>query len=104
MPNSVESVTITYNTSQLIPARQGANIAIFHIWSPTSFRLSLSDDTLSLVRGWRDNATCAEGNYVYQTARVLATADFTSGSDSFTANVVDIIINTVSSEMVHIRI
>ncbi len=99
--NSVESVTITYSTSQLTPAHQGANMAFLYIWSTTDFRLSLSDDTLSRVRGWRDNEMCDKEEFVYQTARVLATAEFTSGSDSFTANVVDIIIDTVSLTLIH---
>ncbi len=70
----------------------------FHVWSPIDFSLSLSDDTLSRVSGWRDNTdrSCPGEDYVYQTARVLATAVFTSGRDNFTANVVDLIIDTVS--------
>ena len=95
VPSTLGTVTITYSTSQLTPVHSEANMAVLYIWSPTDFDLSLSDDTLSRVNGWRDES-CDATPFVYQTARVLATAEFTSGDDSFTANVVDIIINNVS--------
>lgn len=96
VPSNLGTVTITYSTSQLIPVHSEANMAVLYIWSPTDFTLSLSDNTLSRVNGWRDVSCDTTTPFVYQTARVLATALFTSGNDNFTANVVDIIINNVS--------
>lgn len=92
-PGSGGEVTISFGSNQLTPA-QSHSITL-HIWSPGIISLSLSDNTLSRVRGWRD--ACDTDQFVYQTARVIATTEFTSGSDSFTADIVDIIINNVSS-------
>ena len=95
--SSVDTLTITFTSSGLRPAHSQANMVTFHIWSPNDFSLSLSDDTLTRVTGWRDSASCDSDQFVYQTARVMATAEFMSGSNSFTANVVDLIINDVSA-------
>ena len=89
-------MTITFSSPLLQPVYPGANNVTLHVWTPGDISLSVSDNVLERVTGWRQ-PTCGSGDSDrYQTARIMATAEFTSGNSQFTANILPIIAHRVS--------
>lgn len=89
---------VTIMIQNLIPIHGSANRIRFHIWTPvaSTLELNVSTRTLYRVREWRDPATCASGQNRFQTARLSAYANFTSGSNTFRANILSLISDNVS--------
>lgn len=92
----IPNVTVTFVSPVLQPVYPGANSVTLHIWTPGGVSLSVSDDVLERVSMWRP-PTCGDGERSrYQTARIMATTEFTSGSKQFTANILPIVAHRVS--------
>ena len=67
----------------------------FHIWTLSNFDVSVSDDSLNMVDSWLESCSVPD-RFRYQTARIYATASVTSGSNSFTANILPLVTDNVS--------
>ena len=79
----------------LTPIHSSTNRIRFYVWSPSNIELSSSTTVLSRVEGWEDSS--CNGINRFQTARLSATAEFSSGNDNrFVANVLPLIVNNVS--------
>ena len=88
------NVTVTFIApSVLQPAHPSANTTTLHIWSPGDVALSVSDNTLEKVNEWK--SSCSNDDS-YQTARIMAITNFTSGNYQFTADILPVIANRVS--------
>ena len=93
----IPTVSITFTSRQLQPVYSGANIVTLHIWTPGDLvTLSVSDNVLERVSMWK-SPSCSDGDIGrFQTARIMATTTFSSGSNQFTANVLPFVANRVS--------
>lgn len=89
---------VTVMIPSLTPVHPSANTIRLHIWSlsPSSFNLDISTRNLVRVAEWRIEPSCADNRNQFQTARITATAEFVSGSQSFETNVYPLITNNVS--------
>ena len=92
------SVNITLGISGLRPVYRGADTIRIYIWTPSQVELTSSTDRLFRVAGWVEDCRGGSGNQ-FQTARVFATARFSSGTNSFSADVLRLVQNRVSSDM-----
>ena len=91
----IPNVTITFTSPPVLqPVHPSANAITLHIWTPGDVALSVSDSTLEIVHEWK--STCNAGPDRYQTARIMAITNFTSGSNQFTANILPFVANRVS--------
>lgn len=92
----IPNVTVNFTSPLLQPVYPGANTVTLHVWTPGFVTLSVSDDTLERVSMWKE-PTCREDDPArFQTARIMATSNFTSGGNQFTANVLSIVADRVS--------
>lgn len=89
------STSVTTSIAGLTPVYPGANSVVFYIWSLNRPSLSMDISTRNLHRvdRWQD---CATNQNRFQTARLTATAQFSSGSQRFSADVYPLIANHVS--------
>ncbi len=90
------TVDVTATIPTLTPVFGEANRARLNIWLPGPVKLSASTTTLYEVRGWRDPRACGNDDNQFQTSRLSAMANFTSGSDYFEADVYSLISERVS--------
>ena len=92
------NVSITFTSPLLRPVCPGANSVTLHIWTPNvPITLTVSDNVLERVSMWK-SPSCTDGERGrFQTARIMATANFSSGTNNqFTANVLPFIADRVS--------
>ena len=95
-PQSGGSVGVRFiQLGGLTPVTEVADEITFHIWTLSSFSVSVSDDSLNVVDSWPESCSNLT-QFQYQTARIHATAMVTSGFDSFTANILPLVTNNVS--------
>lgn len=92
-------VNVTITSSTLTPVHREASTTTFHIWTPSNVQIFVSDTTLRRVTDWKNPALCSDTRGQFQTARINVTADFASGSTQFTADILPLVSQRVSSSL-----
>ena len=92
-------VNVTITSSTLTPVHRQASTTTFHIWMPSNVQIFVSDTTLRRVTTWKNPTSCSDTRGQFQTARINVTADFASGNSQFTADVLPLVSQRVSSSL-----
>ena len=92
-------VNVTITSSTLTPVHRQASTTTFHIWMPSNVQIFVSDTTLRRVTDWKNPTSCSDTRGQFQTARINVTADFVSGSSQFTADILPLVSQRVSSSL-----